>query len=166
MFKKIFAILVLAVAVSAEQSYHSQGLSFQLPVAFSRPAKAGVGAEELHFPAEQSRPDAEIFTFVAKAEQVQSMSEAGQSIDRYFCTTYLGLDWKPAEINKAVIGDMGGRHLVFHSPLPRPCRVDIYTRDLKDGRFVALALRTYEGVEEKQRIKIGEMLRRSLKLEP
>lgn len=149
--------------VSAESSYHSQGLSFQLPIEFSPPATAGLGAEELHFPADRTPPDAEIITFVAGAAQVKSMAEAGQSADRYFASTYLGLDWQPEQINKAVIGDLGGRHLVFHSKLERPCRVDIYERELKDGRFFAVALRTYAAVDEKQRIEIAEMLRKSLR---
>lgn len=166
MFKRLSALVALAAIVSAEQSYRSQGLSFQLPVAFSQPAKAGLGAEELHFPADKSPAQAEIITFVAAADQVKSMAEAGQPIDRYFASTYLGLDWQPEQINKAVIGDMGGRHLVFHSKLVKPCRVDIYERDLKDGRFIAVALRTYEAVEERQRIEIGESLRKSLKIEP
>lgn len=166
MLKRLSATVLLAAMVSAEQSYHSQGLSFQLPVAFSQPAKAGLGAEELHYPADRSPADAEIITFVAGADQVKGMAEAGQSIDRYFASTYLGLDWRPEQINKAVIGDLGGRHLVFHSKLQRPCRVDVYERDFKDGRFVAVALRTYSAIEEEQRIEIGEMLRKSLKLEP
>lgn len=166
MFKRLSLLVAMAALVSADQSYHSQGLSFQLPVEFSQPAKAGLGAEELHFPADQTPADAEIITFVAEAEQVKSLAEAGQSVDRYFASSYLGLDWRPEQINKAVIGDMGGRHLVFHSKLERPCRVDVYERELKDGRFFAVALRTYAAVDEKQRIAIGETLRKSLKLEP
>ncbi|MBX3172671.1 MAG: hypothetical protein KF760_35060 [Candidatus Eremiobacteraeota bacterium] len=165
MFKRLSVVLALAAAVSAEHSYHSQGLTFQLPVEFSQPAQAGLGAEELHFPAGRSPAEAEIITFVAKAEQVKSMAEAGQSINRYFASTYLGLDWQPEQINKAIIGDLGGRHLVFHSKLDRPCRVDIYERDLKDGGYFGIALRTYESVGEKQRIEIGERLRKSIKLD-
>ena len=155
MFKRLFAVLALTALLAAEQSYRSQGLSFQLPVAFSQPAKAGLEAEELHFPADKSPVAAEI----------KSLEAAGQSIDRYFASTYLGLDRRPEQINKAVIGEMGGRHLVFHSTLGRPHRIDIYERDLKDGRFFAVALRTYEDVSEKQRIEIGEALRKSLKLQ-
>lgn len=150
----------------AEQSYHSQGLTFQLPVEFSQPAKAGLGAEELHFPANRTPVEAEIITFLAEAEQVKGMAAAGQSANRYFVSTYLGLDWQPEQINKALIGDMGGRHLVFHSKLARACRIDIYERELEDGRFFAVALRTYSAVDEKQRIEIGEALRKSLRLEP
>ena len=165
MFKRLSAVLALTALLAADQSYKSQGLSFQLPLAFSQPTKAGLGAEELHFPADRVPAEAEIITFVAGAEQVKSLEAAGQSIDRYFASTYLGLDWKPEQINKAVIGDVGGRHLVFHSTLDRPHRIDIYERDLDDGRFFAVALRTYESVDEKQRIEIGETLRKSLKLQ-
>lgn len=166
MFKRLFLALSLAAVVSAEASYRSQGLSFQLPIEFSQPVKSGLGAEELHFPADRTPAEAEILTFVASSEQVRSLAEAGQTIDRYFTSTYLGVTGQPEQINKAVIGDLGGRHLVYHSQLARPCRIDVYERDLKDGRFFAVALRTYAEVDEKQRIEIAERLRKTLKLEP
>jgi len=163
MLKRCFISLSLGLLAWGQSNYHSQGLSFQLPQAFTQPAKAGMGAEELHFPAE-GEAQAEIITFVASKEQVRSMAEAGQSIDRYFTSTYLGVTGMPEQINKAVIGDQGGRHLVYHSNLARPCRLDVYERDLPDGRFMAVALRTYE-MEEEQRISLSETLRKSLRPE-
>lgn len=162
MLKRFFVGLALAAAVAAEQSYLSQGLSFQLPVEFSQPVRAGQGAEEMHFPV-AGTPVAEILTFVAEPEQVKSLAEAGQSVDRYFTSTYLGVTGQPEQINKAVIGDLGGRHLVYHSQLKRPCRIDIYERDLKGGGFFAIALRSYADLDEKQRIEIGESLRKTVR---
>lgn len=161
MLQRFLVGLALAAAVAAEQSYQSQGLSFQLPVEFSQPVRAGQGAEELHFPVTGS-PSAEILTFVADPEQVKSVAEAGQSVDRHFITTYLGVTGQPEQINKAVIGELGGRHLVYHSQLKRPCRIDVYERDLKGGGFFAVALRSYADLDEKQRINIGESLRKTL----
>ena len=166
MFKRFAMVLALASLVGADSSYQSQGLSFQLPLEFSQPVRAGVDAEELHFPTNGGPAEAEIVTFVASADQVQSQAEAGHRVDRYFLSTYLGLSGTPEQINKAVIGEAGGRHLVYHSQLKRPCRVDIFERDLKDGRYFAVALRTYEPIDEKRRIEISESLRKSLKLEP
>ncbi|MFN8606809.1 MAG: hypothetical protein U0931_04715 [Vulcanimicrobiota bacterium] len=166
MLKGFFFSLSLALAVWAEPIYNSQGLSFQLPLAFSQPARAGMGAEELHFPAEAAEAGevkAEVITFLAGPEQVRSMAEAGQSIDRYFATTYLGVSGLPEQVNKAVIGDQGGRHLVYHSALGRPSRVDIFERELPDGRFMAVALRTY-GLQEEARIELSEALRKSLRV--
>ena len=165
MFKRLVMMLALAGLVGAEQRYQSQGLSFELPLEFSQPARAGVDAQELHFPAEGA-PEAEILTFVASGEQVRSLAEAGQSVHRYFLSTYLGLSGTPEQINKAVIGDVGGRHLVYHSQLNRPCRIDIFERDLKDGRYFAVALRSYESMDDKRRIEVSEGLRKSLRLGP
>ncbi|MBS2038161.1 hypothetical protein JST97_24460 [bacterium] len=164
MLKRVFLFWCLGCVAWAQPSYRSQGLSFQLPLKFSQPARAGLGAEELHFPAGEAPAQAEILTFVAGSGQVRSMAEAGQSIDRYFVSTYLGLTGQPEQINKAVIGDLGGRHLVYHSTIPRSCRVDVFERELPDGRFVAVALRSYE-MSEEQRIQLSESLRKTLKID-
>lgn len=156
---------VLTLKVLADTSYTSQGATFSLPIAFSRPTKLGMGAEVLQFPEKAANDEikAEIITFTAGAEQQKRMADAGQPIRKYFMSTYLGITEAPLEINKAVIGDLGGRHLVYEGSIPRKNRVDVYERDLPDGRFFAIAVRTFEAMDQEESLKFREVLRKSVK---
>ena len=165
MLKKLITTALIGLITSAAclaEDYQSQGVRFTVPLAFSQPTKAGVHAEQLSYP-EQGELKMEIITYVASPDERQNLKDAGQSLTKYFCSTFLGITSQPLEVNKALIGDKGGRHLVYQSSIPRQCRADVFEVDRPDGSFVAIALRSYAGVSEEQRIEVSEAIRKSLK---
>lgn len=165
MLKKIAAITficLLTCTACLAEDYQSQGVRFTVPLAFSQPSKAGYHAEQMSYP-EQGDLKMDILIYVAPSKERENLEAAGQSLSKYFCSTFLGITSQPLEVNKALIGDKGGRHLVYQSSIPSQCRADVFEIDRPDGSFVAVSLRSYADVPDEQRIEISEAIRKSLK---
>jgi hypothetical protein len=165
MLKKLFTTAVIGLITCTAclaEDYQSQGVRFNVPLAFSQPSKAGFHAEQLSYP-KQGELKMDILIYVAPAKERENLEAAGQSLSKYFCSTFLGITSQPLEVNKALIGDKGGRHLVYQSSIPSTCRADVFEIDRPDGSFVAISLRSYADVSDEQRIEISEALRKSLK---
>lgn len=165
MLKKLLATALIGLTTctaSLAAEYEAQGVSFTVPIDFSQPSQAGYHAHILSYPLTgQAKMD--IVVYGGSPKERQDIEGAGQSLSKYFCSTFLGITSQPLEVNKAVIGGKGGRHLVFQTSIPSQCRADVFEIDQPDGGFVAVALRSYAGVSEQQRIEVSEAIRKSLK---
>lgn len=140
MKKWLFCVSFGAAAWAA--SFSSQGVQFECPLGLSTPSRAGVHCESLQYPAqaEGEQVELEILHYRTSSEEEQRLSQAGQSTQKYFVTTFLGLSGMPSQVNKIVLGGKGGRHLVYAKSIPREARVDIFERDLKDGTSYVAAI--------------------------
>lgn len=114
------------------------------PLGETKVEKLGVEALECSWPTgvEFKEKDVQLIVVDFDKEAVDMISE-NASVYTLALSTYLGLYKEPEEINKTLFfGETGARN-VYSTSIPRPNKVHVFSKKLKDGSFVMVGVRYF-----------------------
>lgn len=130
---------------------------FDSPFSDTKFEKLGGGGFSATWPADKPYKEAALEMIVASydADAVKAISEGDGSLYRAALSTFTGIYGEPKSINKTLFFGTTSAHQIYDSKVPRKHESHVYSKALKDGSFVLVAVRVFQPRE----LKYGQLLR-------
>ncbi len=160
----ILAVMLLSLWVTAPagagetRTVKLEGISFSIPLGFSEPEKAGLGAYSIHTPGDVpgGEENFQVMLVFIDKDMLEAFENDDGEIFNYVKGTFLGAINEPEKkLQRQALGQTVKGEL-HQQNIPRKASLEAYLIPRKDGTRMVAAFRRFEGMDPQQGEKIIE----------
>ena len=142
----LFVFTLLLCAPTLADPMEINGFQFENPLGKASTTELGRGVMSAHWPGDKpyKEAQAEIIVVNLGPSTVETMAEGGGNVYDAVLASMMGLFIEPEEINKTLFMGSTSSRQVYNSSVPRKHVASVFSKNLEDGSFVLVGVRSYD----------------------